>query len=157
MERRRTRIGVEMGLPIVRAMITDTAIRNELGETCQWLGNKERRSKIKAHQVAKVNEAAWSIARQLASVRIQYSDDRQAVIDQIKTLLKPVKFSFIYERHLGKDVTWWTYRTRALYGKGGYGYTFTEEEVLEINLAVSDIVNRLLSIELVVDELPEEE
>lgn len=155
-EPRRTKIGVRMGLPLVREMITDSAIRTELGEKCQWLGVKERREKMKQHHVEKLNRAAWAIADRLARVHIIYSTDRKAVIDQIKEHLRPVKLKYIYSKHLGKNTAWWTYRTRAPHGNG-YCYTFTEEEIFQINIIVGEIAARLQRIELVADSDPEEE
>ena len=139
-----------MGLPIIQEMITNMAIKNVLEEPCQWLVIKERLAKIKPYQVDKLNTAITSISETLSSVHIEYSDDRQAVLDQIKKHLKPVKLKYIYEKHLNKDLAWWTYRTRKLIANG-YGYTFTEEEVLRINLAIEDIVSRLRRIELVTE------
>lgn len=153
---KRIKIGVRMGLPIVREMITATAMTIEYRDDCQWLTKKDRLSKVKPYQIERLNAAIWRIGERLAGVFIHYSDDRQAVIDQIKEHLHPVKLRYIYERHLGHDTAWWTYRTRSLRGKG-YGYSFTEQEVFHINLAVKEISARLLSIELVPDDLDETE
>lgn len=152
MSERRVKISVFLGLPIIQDMITNMAIKNVLNEPCQWLVIKERLAKIKPYQVDKLNSAISSIAETLSKVHIEFSDDRQVVLDQIKFHLKPVKLKYIYEKHLGKDLTWWTYRTRKLIGNG-YGYTLTEEEVLRINLAIDDIASRLRRIELVPDDI----
>ena len=145
------RIGAKQGVPIVREMITDVAVCTELGESCPWLYRKERRDNISAKNLEKYNRAIVGIADKLAEVHIEFSEDRQAVLDQISECLKSVKLKYIYEKHLGHDTEWWTYRTRRLNDKG-YGYSLTEEEVLKINLGVADIVARLRRIELVTDD-----
>ncbi len=151
MSERRIKIGVRMGLPIVLEMLTTIGLRNAIGGECKWLMAKERRDKMKPWQAEKLNEAMWNIAEELAYSHITYSEDRQAVIDQVKRVLKPVKTNYVYERCMKHDTRWWTYRTRALHGNG-YGYCFTEQEVLQINLAIKEISSRLLSIELESDD-----
>ena len=148
---RRVKIGVRMGLPIVLEMLTVAGIREELNDSCEWLARMDRRAKMKPHQVEKLNNGMWSIAQRLSKVVIEHSDDRQAVIDQIKEHLKPVKLKYIYGKHLNKGLAWWTYRTRRVREMDWGSYTFTKEEVLKINFAIADIANRLLYIELVSD------
>ncbi len=150
-KKRRVRIGVNMGLPIVLEMLTVAGICEELNDRCAWLTDKERRAKMKPWQVEKLNEGMWRIAERLSKVVIVYSTDRQAVIDQIKEHLKPVKLKYIYGKHLGKNTAWWTYRTRRVREVDWGSYTLTAEEVLKINFAIADIANRVLSIELVSD------
>lgn len=146
----RIKLSVRMGLPLVLEMVTTIGLRDEVGGECMWLMSKARRDNMKPWQIELLNEAMQRIADRLAEVRITYSDDRQSVIDQVKEALKPVKTKYVYEKHLGMDTRLWTYRTRALHGKG-YGYSFTEEDVLKINLAIADIVARLRRIELVAE------
>lgn len=156
MRERRIKIGVHMGLPIVLEMLTTIGLRNAIGGECKWLMAKERRDNLKPWQIEKLNEAMWSIAETLSETLIRYSDERQSVIDQVKNALKPVKTNYVYERCMKHDTRWWTYRTRALHGNG-YGYSFTEQEVFQINLAVKEISSRLLSMELVPDDLDDTE
>lgn len=151
MEIKRTRVGLRLGLPLIREMIPDLAVERVLGCDCSWLKNKSRRENMPPKNIARLNEATLIIGRQLAEVRIEYSTDRQAVIDQIREHLQNVKLRYVYGKHLGHSLEWWTYRTRRPYGNG-YCYTLTEDEVLRINLAVADISARLLSIELVPDD-----
>lgn len=150
MEIKRTRVMARLGLPLIREMITDSAVEQVLGCDCSWLANKSRRDNMSQKNIDKLNEATLIIGKTLANVRIEYSTDRQAVIDQIKEHLRPVRLQYIYGKHLGHNTAWWTYRTRRPYGNG-YCYTLTEDEVLMINLAIADISARLLSIELAVE------
>lgn len=152
MEVNRTRVGLRLGLPLIREMITDTAIVRVLGVDSTWLRSKPRRENMSKKNIERINEATLIIGQQLAEVRIEYSTDRQAVIDQIKEHLQYVKLRYIYGKHLGHSLEWWNFRTRRPYGNG-YCYTLTEDEVLKINLAVADISARLLSIELMSDEI----
>lgn len=150
MKEKRVKIGAAQSVPLIREMITDTAIKEVLDEPCQWLVIKARRDKMKPYQADKLNLATSILAERLAGVHIAYSTDRQAVIDQIKEHLRPVKLKYIYGKHLGHNTVWWTYRTRRPYGND-YCYTLTEDEVLRINLAIEDIVSRLRRIEVVVE------
>ena len=152
MNERRIKIPFQKGAMLVREMLTTKGIEAELGITCSWLYNTKRFCNVKPGHVDAMNCAMWGIADKLAEVHIEYSEDRQAVIDQIKLHLKPVKLKYIYEKHLGHDTQWWSFRTAKLYGNG-YGYSFTEDDVLRINLAIEDIVARLRRIELVPDDI----
>ncbi len=144
------RIGAKQGVPLVREMILDIAVVAELGESCPWITRKERRDNISAKNIEKLNTAIDGIAQKLSQVSITYSTDRQAVIDQIKEKLQPVRLKYIYEKHLEHNTEWWTYRTRKA-DRNGFAYSLTEEEVLKINLAIADIVARLRRIELVAE------
>lgn len=152
MNESRIKIPFQKGAMLVREMLTTKGIEAELGITCSWLYDTKRFCKVKQGHVDAMNQAMWSIADKLSEVHIAHSDDRQSVINQIKTSLKPVKLRYIYEKHLGQDTQWWSFRTAKLYGNG-YGYSFTEDDVLRINLAIEDIVARLRRIELVPDDI----
>lgn len=157
MERQRIKLEVYQGLPIVQEMIKDLAITKEMGEVQNWIGQRQFKRMSRNFQftftendVAKLNAAIWRIGERLAATRIEYSDARQDVIDQIKGKLSDVYLPYVYLVKLGVKKYWWNYRMANDYAKG-QKCTFKPEDILNINLAVAEIATRLLNIELVLE------
>lgn len=159
MENNQERIKIEVyqGLPIIQEMIKDLAITREMGESVSWLGKRQTKNMSRNFQftftagdVVKLNAALWRIGERLSSTRIEFSEARQEVIDQIKEKLSDVFLPYIYLNKLEAKKHWWNYRMANDQAKG-QKCTFKPEDVLKINLAIAEIAARLLSIELVVE------
>lgn len=157
MERQRIKLEVYQGLPIVQEMIKDLAITKEMGENVSWLDSRIHKRMNRNFQftftekdVVKLNAAIWRIGERLAATRIEFSDARQDVIDQIKGKLSDVYLPYVYLVKLGAKKYWWNYRMANDYAKG-QKCTFKPEDILKINLAVAEIAARLLNIELVLE------
>lgn len=157
MEKQRIKLEVYQGLPIVQEMIKDLAITREMGESIVWIGQRQFKRTIRNYQftftkedVVKLNEAIWRIGERLAATTIEYSENRQIVIDQIKGKLSEVFLSFICTNKLQKSIHWWNDKMKKTSSKGNKT-SFKQDDILKINLAVAEIAARLLSIELVVE------
>lgn len=156
MERQRIKLEVYQGLPIVQEMIKDLAITKEMGENVAWLDRRQNRRMSRNFQftftendVAKLNAAIWRIGERLAATTIEYSENRQEVINQIKEKLSPIFLSFICTNKLQKSIHWWNNRLKNSEAKGTKA-DFCSEDILKINLAVAEIAARLLSIEFII-------
>lgn len=154
----RIKIEVYQGLPIIQEMIKDLAITKEMGESCNWICCRQKRQMSRnfqftftASDVEKLNQAIWRIGERLQHTRIEYSEVRQEVIDQIKQKLSDVFLPFIYLTKMQVKKFWWN-RCMANDHAKGQKASFKPEDVLKINLAVAEIAARLLSIELVKEE-----
>lgn len=157
MEKQRIKLEVYQGLPIVQEMIKDLAITKEMGETLTWIGQRQFKRTIRnftysftENDVAKLNAAIWRIGERLSTTTIEYKEDRQEVINQIKEKLSEVFLSFICTNKLQKSIHWWNDKMKNSDSKGNKT-SFKPEDILNINLAIAEIATRLLSIELVVD------
>lgn len=154
----RIKIEVYQGLPIIQEMIKDLAITKEMGVIHSWIYCRQKKQVIRNFQchfnesdIEKLNQAIWRIGERLQHTRIEYSEARQEVIDQIKQKLSDVFLPFIYLTKMQVKKFWWNYRMANDHSKGQKA-SFKPEDVLKINLAVAEIAARLLSIELVKEE-----
>lgn len=152
----RIKIEVYQGLPIIQDMIKDLAITREMGESVSWLGKRQAKNKSRNFQfvftesdVQKLNEALWRIGERLSFTRIEFSEVRQEVIDQIKEKLSDVFLPYIYLNKMKEKKHWWNFRMANEHAKG-QKCSFKPEDILKINLAIAEIAARLLSVELVV-------
>lgn len=157
MERQRIKLEVYQGLPIIQEMIKDLAITKEMGEAINWIGQRQFKRTIRnftysftKEDVAKLNAAIWRIGERLSATTIEYNEDRQQVINQIKEKLSPIFLSFICTNKLQKSIHWWNNRLKSSDAKGTKA-NFQPEDIVKINLAVAEIAARLLSIELIVE------
>lgn len=152
----RIKIEVYQGLPIIQEMIKDLAITREMGEVITWLNQRQNKRVIRnfeysftATDVIKLNEAIWRIGVRLSTIRVENSENRQDVINQIKEKLSELWLPYIYATKMGKKPYWWNDRMKNSETKGNKS-SFSAEDILKINLAIAEIAARLLSVELVV-------
>ncbi len=159
MENNQERIKIEVyqGLPIIQEMIKDLAITREMGEVITWLNQRQNKRVIRnfeysftATDVAKLNAAIWKIGVRLSAIRVEYSENRQDVINQIKEKLSELWLPYIYANKMGKKPYWWNDRMKNSETKGNKS-SFSFDDILRINLAIAEIAARLLTIELVVE------
>lgn len=150
-------IHVEKALTIIQKMIKNVAITREMGVADSWIACKQNHNIILAsgdvfgfskRDMIKINEALASIGKRLFNTQIVYSNDRDAVISQIKDVLSVVKSSYIYDA-LGKKKRWFETRLAKPFSTGRKS-SFSEEDVININLIIRDIAGKLLSIEITV-------
>ena len=155
MKTERIKLEVYSGLPVIQEMIKDSAIVKEMGENASWLSQRQHKRmsrnfqyKFTESDLQKLNVAIWNIGKRLSSVTIEYSEDRQLVIDQIKEKLSDVFLVFICESKLQKSIHWWNNRLKKTDSKGTKA-SFDPGDIVKINLALTEISARLLSVELV--------
>lgn len=145
MKKTKTTIPLESWLYIVRKMLNDSAIRD--GLSVPWFSVKACQGGLTDSQICELNNAVWSIARRLACIRIVYNNKRKSVPNQIYEKLGSVKHRYIYDRYLERSEHWWHRKM-----SNDKENLFTEDEVVTINLALSDIAMQLLGLELVADK-----
>ena len=145
MKKTKTTIPLESWLYIVRKMLNDSAIRD--GLSVPWFSVKACQGGLTDSQIRELNNAVWSIARRLACIRIVYNNKRKSVPNQIYEKLGSVKHRYIYDRYLERSEHWWHRKM-----SNDKENLFTEDEVVTINLALSDIAMQLLGLELVADK-----
>lgn len=146
-------INIEKGLPMVQKMVKTVIISNIIGKNSGWIYYRQNHYiiKRKVHEfvqsdVDAINEAITVIGEQLKEKMITYSDNREEVIRQVKEVSTIVKSAYIYGERLGKNRMWWENRLKKV-SKNGLCSSFSADDVLNINLAVMDIANKLLGIE----------
>lgn len=151
MEETKMKINVYSGLDMIEDMVKITAICRECGKFRNWLHPKIAKRNITIDQLDDINIAVWRIANRLLTQKVVYSDDRQAVIDQIHDNFDDVRMPYVYRERMGKTRMWYVNRTRNIQDNKST-VSFTEGEIMEINLIVAEIAARLLSIELVIEK-----
>lgn len=148
------KIDVEKALPLIEEMIKPIALAKEIGRSNVWLVNRKNHNqgssgefKFTKEGVSKLNSGIESIGSKLLQTRILYSKDREETVLQIKKLSGTVQLRYIYENRMGKSKSWFFNRTKKSL-KDLSVSSFSEDDVLAINLAIMDIANKLLSIEI---------
>lgn len=146
-------INIEKGLPIVQEMVKTVIISNIIGKSSGWIYYRQNHYIIKGKiyefvqsDVDAINEAITLIGERLKENMITYSDNREEVIRQVKEVSAIVKSAYIYDERLGKNKMWWDNRIKKV-SKKGLNSSFSADDVLNINLVVMDIANKLLGIE----------
>lgn len=148
------KIDVEKALPLIEEMIKLIALAKEIGRSNVWLVNRKNHNQgssgvfyFSKEGISKLNSGIESIGSRLLQTRILYSKEREDTILQIKKLSETVQLSYIYEKRMEKNKSWFCNRTKKSL-KGANLSSFSEDDVLAINLAIMDIANKLLSIEI---------
>ena len=148
-------ICAEKALTIIQKMVKTIAITREMGVSDAWIANKQNHNIILAsgeefgfakQDMKKINDALHSIGERLLHTQIRYSNDRDAVISQIKDVLSVVKSSYIYDT-LGKKKRWFESRL-AKPSPAGKKSSFSEDDITNINLIIKGIAINVLSIEV---------
>lgn len=147
------RIKIEKGLPIVQEMVKTVIISNKIGKSSGWIYYrqkhyvlKDKRYEFVQTDIDAINEAIISIGKRLKEMVIKYSENREEVIRQVRAVSEIVKMAYIYNKKLGKKKDWWDNRMRNV-PKSGLCSSFSGDDILNINLAVMEIANKLLAIE----------
>lgn len=159
MNTERVKLEVYEHLPKLLETVKATAICAEINTTSQWLNGKLKRApsskystrKFTQIDIEKLNEGIWSLARKLSVANVEYTDNRQEVIDQIKNNLSGVFLKSIAVKKMG-----WTESKLKIYmvkssAKGNY-LTFSKNDVQQLVLAVREVAMRMLSIEYCLEE-----
>lgn len=148
-------IQVEKGLTIINKMVKYSALTREAGMTPAWLSAKINHNVVNGircdfyeKDVLLINSVLVSIGERLMKVRITYSPVRETVVSQIKEVLKTVQSEYVYDKYIRKDKRWFFNRLIKP-TKEGKKCSFTEDDILLVNLAVREVANNLLSIELI--------
>lgn len=140
---------------MVQDMIKTIVISKEIGKSSGWIYWRQCHYEIKGkiyhftqEDVDSINNAMDTIANRLKGMMITYSKDREEVIRQVKALSEIVKAAFIYDTKFGKNKSWWINRIRKV-SKNGLCSSFSEEDILNINIVAMEIISKLSGIEFI--------
>ena len=147
------KINIYKGLPIILEKIKTVALASVIGKPSSWINHKltnyvtagvEKR--FFESDLELLNMAVESLGNEIAAHVIEFSDDREAVIAQIRELSMFVAMPYIYDKVMHQKRQW--YNCRMLPRKpGGKATSFKEDDIVTINMAVMQISNELRSIE----------
>lgn len=159
MGNKKIRQEVYQNLPELLKYVKSKAVAAEMGKSIQWLTSRVNRQKngkysirqFHAEDMELINKAIERIANRMLAVTINYSDDRQEVIDEIRGKLNELFIKSIIVYKMG-----WTdtkaKNCMANSSSKGRHLTFTPCNVQQITLAVREIAQRMLSIEYYLEQ-----
>lgn len=146
-------INIYKGLPMVLEKVKSVALSAVIGKSNAWMNNKMNRyilngkvSEFTESDIPLINNALQLLGDEIAQSIVQYSDDREAVILQVKQLATVICMPYIYENVMGKGRQWYNSRVLARV-PGRKVCVFKEDDILKINMAAMQIANELRSIE----------
>lgn len=146
------KINIYTALPDILVKVKGVALTATIGKTSAWMSQKLKRMVVKGAakefvqaDVDTLNLALARLSEELATKRIVYTDNRDEVIEQVKEVAKIVSMPYIYMDVLKKNKFWYTNRIAATRKMNS---SFSEDDILQINLAVLGIANHLKIVEL---------
>ena len=158
MESNRIKLEVYAHLPELTEYVKSTAICREIGVTPAWLNGKLHRNvntkysirKFSEDDVRRLNEGVWSVASRLMDTTIDYSEDRQLVIDQIKG-----KYACLFLKSIAVKKMGWTeskFKSCMVNSSANGNFMkFSKQDVQQFVLAVREVAVRMLSVEYYVE------
>lgn len=150
------RIQYEKALPMIQEMIKTVALAAEIGKTSSWIHNKKNHNTMRGRErtfneadISELNKGLESIGNRLLKTVISCHSGREDIIAQLKSLSTTVAMPYIYDVKMGKGRTWYNHRMKKE-SPSGLKYYFREDDVLFMNMAIREIANKLLSIEITI-------
>lgn len=148
-------IDIYKGLPMVLEKVKSVALSAVMGKSNAWINNKINRYELNGKiiefiesDMCQINSGLQLLGEEISQHMIQFVDDREEVIKQVKQLSTFVCMPYIYSTVMGKGRQW--YNTRMLARVPGRKVcVFKEDDILAINMAAMQIANELRSIEFV--------
>lgn len=148
-------IDIYKGLPMVLEKVKSVALSAVIGKSNAWINNKINRYELKGKVVGfvesdmnQINSGLQLLGDEISQNLIQFVDDREEVIKQVKQLSTFICMPYIYGTVMGKGRQW--YNTRMLARIPGRKVcVFKEDDILAINMAAMQIANELRCIEFV--------
>lgn len=148
-------IDIYKGLPMVLEKVKSVALSAVIGKSNSWINNKINRYELNGKIIEfiesdmyQINSGLQLLGEEISQHMIQFVDDREEVIKQVKQLSTFVCMPYIYSTVMGKGRQW--YNTRMLARVPGRKVcVFKEDDILAINMAAMQIANELRSIEFV--------
>lgn len=147
------KVSVDKGLPMLKEMIRLAVIAKEMDMSYSTLDNKMNKriirnspAKFTKRDIFLLNSSIEAIGEKLLLMRIVF-EDRESVIEQIQLLSEIVYMPYIYDTVMGKKQHWYYNRMKKVAPKQKKT-SFSEDDILHFNMAIIDIANKLLSIEM---------
>ena len=148
-------IDIYKGLPMVLERVKSVALSAVMGKSNAWIFRKLNHNvsygkplEFCEVDIPMINNGIKVLGDEISECIIEYLDDREDVIRQVKELSVYVNMSYVCEVVLNKPKRW--YSTRMLARVPGRKVcVFKEDDILAINMAAMQIANELRSIEFV--------
>lgn len=148
-------IDIYKGLPMVLEKVKSVALSAVMGKCNSWMNcklahnlSKGKPKEFYEEDIPLINNGIHILGDEISQHLIEYVEDREEVIRQIKELSVYVCMPYIYGEVLNKPKSW--YSTRMLARVPGRKVcVFKEDDILAINMAAMQIANELRSIEFV--------
>ena len=148
-------IDIYKGLPMVLEKVKSVALSAVIGKCNTWLNNKLNHYVVKdkplcfiEEDLPLINSGLQLLGEEIQQSLVEYNDDREKVIDQIRELARYVCMPYIYIGVMKQTKVW--YDGRMFKQKPGRRViSFKEDDILQINMAAMQIANELKSIEFV--------
>ena len=149
------KIDVYKGFPMVLEKIKCVAFAAVVGKSESWIRQKltqrDMRGFIqgfKEEDILLVNRGLQLLGEEISQSMVEFTEDREDVIRQVKELSNYICMPYLYGEILGKKPSW--YKPRMLARVPGRKVcVFKEDDILAINMAAMQIANELKSIEFV--------
>lgn len=148
-------VNVYKGLPMILEKVKSVALSAVIGKSNGWLNLKLGHYEVKGRKqefyeqdMPLLNDGLNRLGDEILNSLVVYSVEREKVVEQMKALAKMICMPYIYGEVLKKPRLWYANRTckRSSEGKAS---SFSEDDVLQINMAAMNIANELKSIELI--------
>lgn len=147
-------INIYKGLPMVLDKVKAVALAAVIGKKSSWINNKlchyvmgGYSQQFLEQDITLLNNGLQVLGEEISQHMVQYVDNRDEVIRQVKELSKYICMPYLYREILKEKDTW--YKPRMLARVPGRKVcVFKEDDILRINMAAMQIANELKSIEL---------
>ena len=148
-------INVYKGLPIILEKVKSVALSAVTGKSNAWMKHKlshnlvnGKPAEFKQIDIELINKCLPILGEEILSSLVDFSENREDVITQIKELGNYIRMPYIYKDVMKKTKIW--YDGRMLIRKGvGRDTSFKEDDILAINMAAMQIANELKSVEFI--------
>ena len=159
METEKIKMSIKQALPMIAEMVKLKYVTDTLGKSSGWIYNKlnhetttTKSTGFNKSDINLLNDLFQKIGEKLVSTRLYIpsgenkdaSQVRQEVIEQMQAVSEIVSMPYIYVGKMGKKTEWYLNRMRRNSTKA----SFKQEDINLFNLAIVEIGNKLLSIEL---------
>jgi len=160
METEKIKVPVKQALPMIAEMVKLKYVTDALGKSSGWIYNKlnhetttSKSNGFNQSDINLLNNLFQEIGEKLINTRISIPSEenkdpiqkRKEVIEQILSVSEIISMPFIYKNKMGKNLTWYLNRMR----RNSLKASFKQDDINMINLAIIEIGNKLLSIELI--------
>ena len=150
---KKQQIPIAEGLPMIQEMVKSVVISAKIGKTSSWIHNKQNHNVIYGKQqlfteddIRLLNSALPEIGKQILSSVIVYTDNRDEMSQQMRTLFAILRSYYVFCEKMGKTKSWYQNRISKKQ-EGTKRASFSSSDVLAVNTIALEIANTLLPIE----------
>lgn len=149
------RVNIYRALPFIFPKIKVVALSAIMGKDNSWVNNRlantphagRRVYHFYAADLPIVNRGLNLLGEEIMQNLIEYSEDRDEVIRQVKQLASLVNMPYIYRDTMKQPADWYKDRVRPTNPK--YNSTFTKLDIMCFNYVARQIAAELMSVEMV--------